>query len=57
MISDEQTKITEELKGLDTVSTKLQESLAENETSIHKNIELIDGRITQLVERIQRLGA
>ncbi|KAG0358932.1 Dynactin subunit 2 [Podila minutissima] len=57
MISSEQTKITEELKGLDTVSAKLQESMAENDTAIQKNIELIDGRITQLVERIQKLGA
>ncbi|KAG0054260.1 Dynactin subunit 2 [Gryganskiella cystojenkinii] len=57
MISGEQTKISEELKGLDTVSTKLQESLSENDAAIQKNIEMIDGRITQLVERIQRLGA
>ncbi|KAF9565132.1 Dynactin subunit 2 [Mortierella alpina] len=57
MISSEQTKISEELKGLDTVSTKLQESLTENDAAIQKNIELIDGRVTQLVERIQRLGA
>ncbi|KAF9582474.1 Dynactin subunit 2, partial [Lunasporangiospora selenospora] len=57
MISDEQTKVTEELKGLDAVSVKLQESLTENENAIHKNIEVIDGRITQLVERIQRLEA
>ncbi|KAF9380479.1 Dynactin subunit 2 [Podila verticillata] len=57
MISSEQTKITEELKGLDTVSAKLQESMAENDAAIQKNIELIDGRITQLVERIQKLGA
>ncbi|KAG0326256.1 hypothetical protein BG004_003006, partial [Podila humilis] len=57
MISSEQTKISEELKGLDTVSSKLQESLVENDTAIQKNIELIDGRMTQLVERIQKLGA
>ncbi|KAG0202659.1 Dynactin subunit 2 [Mortierella sp. GBA30] len=57
MISSEQTKISEELKGLDTVSTKLQESLTENDAAIQKNIELIDGRITQLVERVQCLGA
>ncbi|KAG0332945.1 Dynactin subunit 2 [Podila horticola] len=57
MISNEQTKITEELKGLDTVSAKLQESMAENDAAIQKNIELIDGRMTQLVERIQKLGA
>ncbi|KAF9157702.1 Dynactin subunit 2 [Actinomortierella ambigua] len=57
MISSEQTKITDELKGLDAVSTKLQESLAENETAIQKNIELIDSRITALVERVQKLGA
>ncbi|KAF9183905.1 Dynactin subunit 2 [Haplosporangium sp. Z 767] len=57
MISSEQTKISEELKGLDTVSAKLQESLTENDAAIQKNIELIDGRITQLVERIQLLGA
>ncbi|KAF8940156.1 Dynamitin-domain-containing protein [Dissophora ornata] len=57
MISSEQSKITEELKGLDTVSSKLQESLTENDVAIQKNIELIDGRMTQLVERIQRLGA
>ncbi|KAG0030909.1 Dynactin subunit 2 [Podila clonocystis] len=57
MISSEQTKITEELKGLDTVSAKLQESLVENDSAIQKNIELIDSRITQLVERIQKLGA
>ncbi|GJJ70917.1 dynactin 2 [Entomortierella parvispora] len=57
MISGEQSKITEELKGLDTVSTKLQESLSENDAAIQRNIEMIDGRITQLVERIQRLGA
>ncbi|KAG0320074.1 Dynactin subunit 2 [Dissophora globulifera] len=57
MISNEQSKITEELKGLDSVSSKLQESFSENEAAIHKNIELIDGRITELVDRIQRLGA
>ncbi|KAF9366030.1 Dynactin subunit 2 [Mortierella sp. NVP85] len=57
MISNEQTKISEEMKALDNVSTKLQESLAENDAAIQKNIELIDGRITQLVERVQRLGA
>ncbi|KAF9934156.1 hypothetical protein FBU30_003180 [Linnemannia zychae] len=57
MISSEQTKISEELKGLDTVSTKLQESLTENDAAIQKNIEVIDGRITDLIERIQRLGA
>ncbi|KAF9174406.1 Dynactin subunit 2 [Mortierella sp. AD011] len=57
MISSEQSKISEELKGLSTVSTKLQESLAENDSAIQKNIELIDGRITQLIERVQRLGA
>ncbi|KAG0246877.1 Dynamitin-domain-containing protein [Mortierella sp. GBAus27b] len=57
MISSEQSKITEELKGLDTVSTKLQESLTENDTAIQKNIEVIDKRITDLIERVQRLGA
>ncbi|KAF9972026.1 hypothetical protein BGZ73_004907 [Actinomortierella ambigua] len=57
MISGEQTKITDELKGLDAVSTKLQESMAENEAAIQKNIELIDSRITALVERVQKLGA
>ncbi|KAF8976999.1 Dynactin subunit 2 [Entomortierella lignicola] len=57
MISNEQSKISEELKGLNTVSTKLQESLGENDSAIQKNIELIDGRITQLIERVQRLGA
>ncbi|KAF9133903.1 Dynactin subunit 2 [Mortierella sp. 14UC] len=57
MISSEQSKISEELKGLDTVSAKLQESLTENDAAIQKNIEVIDGRITDLVERVQRLGA
>lgn len=31
--------------------------MAENDAAIQKNIELIDGRMTQLVERIQKLGA
>ncbi|KAF9439132.1 Dynactin subunit 2 [Entomortierella beljakovae] len=57
MISSEQSKISEELKGLNTVSSKLQESLTENDGAIQKNIELIDGRITQLIERVQKLGA
>ncbi|KAF9910803.1 Dynactin subunit 2 [Linnemannia zychae] len=57
MISSEQSKISEELKGLDTVSSKLQESLTENDAAIQRNIEVIDGRITDLVERVQRLGA
>ncbi|KAG0222264.1 Dynactin subunit 2 [Actinomortierella wolfii] len=57
MISSEQTKIGDELKSLDAVSTKLQESMAENEAAIQKNVELIDSRITALVERVQKLGA
>ncbi|KAI1320368.1 Dynactin subunit 2 [Mortierella claussenii] len=57
MISSEQTKISEELKGLDTVSIKLQESLKDNDAAIQRNIELIDGRVSQLAERVQRLGA
>ncbi|KAF9109960.1 Dynactin subunit 2 [Mortierella sp. AM989] len=57
MISSEQSKISEEIKGLDTVSNKLQESLTDNDSAIQKNIELIDGRITQLIERVQKLGA
>ncbi|KAG0234261.1 Dynactin subunit 2 [Actinomortierella wolfii] len=57
MISSEQTKIGDELKSLDAVSTKLQESVAENEAAIQKNVELIDSRITALVERVQKLGA
>lgn len=31
--------------------------MSENDAAIQKNIELIDGRITQLIERVQKLGA
>ncbi|KAF9897168.1 Dynactin subunit 2, partial [Lobosporangium transversale] len=57
MMSNEQSKISEELKSLDIVSAKLQGSLTENDAAIKKNIELVDARVTQLIERVQRLGA
>lgn len=31
--------------------------MSENDAAIQKNIEVIDGRITQLIERVQKLGA
>ncbi|CAO3646032.1 unnamed protein product [Cunninghamella blakesleeana] len=56
LISEEQTRMTEEIKSLDTTCDLLSKSLKENEESINKNISVIDTRMTELVKRIEALN-
>ncbi|CAO3623338.1 unnamed protein product [Cunninghamella echinulata] len=56
LISEEQTRMTEEIKSLDTTCDLLTKSLKENEESINKNISIIDTRMTELVKRIEALN-
>ncbi|CAI2165625.1 16785_t:CDS:10 [Funneliformis geosporum] len=55
MLSNEQNKITVELKSLDDVAAKLENSLQVNNATINRNVEAVDNRVTELAERIDKL--
>ncbi|KAF7721825.1 Dynactin subunit 2 [Apophysomyces ossiformis] len=55
VISEEQSRMSEELKSLTTTCDLLNQSLKENEESINKNINVIDTRMTELVQRVAAL--
>ncbi|KAI8145764.1 Dynamitin-domain-containing protein [Fennellomyces sp. T-0311] len=55
-ISEEQTRITDELKNLSTACELLNKSLKENEDTVNNNIKVIDGRMTELVQRVGALS-
>lgn len=55
MLSNEQNKITGELKNLDDVAAKLENSFQVNNATINRNIEAVDNRVAELAERIDKL--
>ncbi|CAG8723151.1 3993_t:CDS:2, partial [Acaulospora morrowiae] len=55
MLNDGQNKISEELKSLQEVSGNLEKSFEENNAAIEKNIKIVDDRITDLSERLEKL--
>ncbi|CAO3589760.1 unnamed protein product [Absidia cylindrospora] len=57
VISDEQTRMTEEIKSLDTTCELLTKSLKSNEDLVNKNVDVIDTRMTDLVRRMEALCA
>ncbi|ORZ12210.1 Dynamitin-domain-containing protein [Absidia repens] len=57
VISDEQTRMTEEIKSLDTTCELLTKSLKNNEDLVNKNVDVIDTRMTDLVRRMEALCA
>ncbi|KAG0174741.1 hypothetical protein DFQ28_002383 [Apophysomyces sp. BC1034] len=56
VISEEQSRMTDELKSLITTCDLLNNSLKENEESINKNINIVDVRMTELVQRVAALS-
>ncbi|KAI7891640.1 Dynamitin-domain-containing protein [Mucor mucedo] len=56
VISEEQTRMTDELKSLTTTCDLLNKSLQENDESINNNIKVIDDRMTDLIQRITALS-
>ncbi|CAG8489736.1 7675_t:CDS:2 [Racocetra fulgida] len=56
MLSDEQSKIRDELKSLNEVSGNLDKSFKVNEETIQKNISTMDDRVTDLAKRLEKLG-
>ncbi|ORZ23985.1 Dynamitin-domain-containing protein [Absidia repens] len=57
VISEEQTRMTEEIKSLDTTCELLTKSLKDNEDLINKNVGVIDSRMTDLVQRMEALAS
>ncbi|KAG2171416.1 hypothetical protein INT43_009077 [Umbelopsis isabellina] len=55
MISEEQGKITEDLQNLGGASRQLTKTFEENEANIQCNIKVMDDRITDLLQRINKL--
>ncbi|KAI9258822.1 Dynamitin-domain-containing protein [Phascolomyces articulosus] len=55
-ISEEQTRMTDELKNLGTACELLQKSVQENEDTVNNNIKIIDSRMTELVQRVGALS-
>jgi len=55
MLSDEQSKIKDEIKSLDDVTEKLEKSFEVNDATVKKNIETMDARITDLAQRLDKL--
>ncbi|GAN01543.1 dynactin subunit 2-like [Mucor ambiguus] len=56
VISEEQTRMTDELKSLSTTCDLLNQSLKENDESINSNIKVIDDRMTDLIQRMTALS-
>ncbi|KAK4520403.1 retrograde regulation protein 2 [Mucor velutinosus] len=56
VISEEQTRMTDELKSLTTTCDLLNQSLKENDESINNNIKVIDDRMTDLIQRMTALS-
>ncbi|RUS18170.1 Dynamitin-domain-containing protein [Endogone sp. FLAS-F59071] len=56
MLSEEQGKILEEVKGLNGVCEKLEVSFKENDDLVKNNIKIVDDRITDLVQQIAKLN-
>ncbi|CAO3615453.1 unnamed protein product [Mucor fragilis] len=56
VISEEQTRMTDELKSLSTTCDLLNQSLKENDESINSNIKVIDDRMTDLIQRMTKLS-
>ncbi|KAG2212949.1 hypothetical protein INT46_008075 [Mucor plumbeus] len=57
VISEEQTRMTDELKSLTTTCELLNTSLKENDDSINSNIKVIDDRMTDLIQRMTALSS
>ncbi|GAB5587998.1 hypothetical protein Unana1_02898 [Umbelopsis nana] len=55
MISEEQSKISEELENLGGVSSQLTKTFQENEDNIQANMKIMDERVTELLHRINNL--
>ncbi|KAI8359181.1 Dynamitin-domain-containing protein [Blakeslea trispora] len=55
VISEEQTRMTDELKSLNSTCELLSKSLQENDESISGNIKVIDDRMTELIQRMTAL--
>ncbi|CAG8602575.1 22991_t:CDS:2 [Gigaspora margarita] len=56
MISDEQNKIRDEVKSLNEVSDNLDKSFKANEETIQQNIRIMDERVNDLSNRLEKLG-
>ncbi|KAH8554322.1 Dynamitin-domain-containing protein [Umbelopsis sp. PMI_123] len=55
MISEEQSKITNELENLGAINNQLQKTFQENEANIQANMKIMDDRMTELLRRINNL--
>ncbi|OBZ89343.1 Dynactin subunit 2 [Choanephora cucurbitarum] len=55
VISEEQTRMTDELKSLTSTCELLNKSLQDNDDSISGNIKVIDDRMTELIQRMTAL--
>ncbi|KAI8372232.1 Dynamitin-domain-containing protein [Choanephora cucurbitarum] len=55
VISEEQTRMTDELKSLTSTCELLNKSLQDNDESISGNIKVIDDRMTELIQRMTTL--
>ncbi|ORX61899.1 hypothetical protein DM01DRAFT_1315161 [Hesseltinella vesiculosa] len=55
VISEEQTRMADELKNLDVTSQTLTSSFEENRELLEKNVTVIDTRISDLVQRMEAL--
>ncbi|CEG62995.1 hypothetical protein RMATCC62417_00213 [Rhizopus microsporus] len=56
VISEEQTRMTDELKSLTTTCELLTQSLKVNEEAVDNNIKIMDERMTALIQRISALS-
>ncbi|KAI7903360.1 Dynamitin-domain-containing protein [Cokeromyces recurvatus] len=56
IISEEQTRMTDELKSLSKTCELLNISLKENDESVMNNVKIIDERMTDLIQRITALS-
>ncbi|CAG8440549.1 3459_t:CDS:10 [Ambispora gerdemannii] len=55
MLAGEQGKIGDELKSLNDVAGKLEKSLKENDDAIQSNIKVVDERVSDLAQRLDKL--
>lgn len=55
MLAFEQGKWGEEIRSLTGVTERLEQSFKENDAAIQQNVQIVDGRISDLVKRLEKL--
>ncbi|KAG9290543.1 hypothetical protein G9A89_020913 [Geosiphon pyriformis] len=55
MLAGEQGKIGDELRSLNDVAGKLEKSFEINDAAINRNVEVVDQRVTELAQRLDKL--